>query len=307
MVATWKIKAADELSAKLAKAKTVGIVKVSKLPSDTFQQMRKSLRGKAEIKVAKISVIKKACEKANIKGLDEDLKGQIGVVMSDSDAFKLSKILRGTKTQAPAKPGSIAEKDIVIPAGDTPFKAGPIIGELQKVGIKAKIQSGKIVVTEDSPVVKKGGVISAELAGVLSRLGVKPVELGLTLQAAYEDGMVYRGDVLNIDTESVIKDIALAQAQALNLALNAEIYNKETIKYFLRKAFTNGISLAISREIVNKETIGALLAKANMQAAALSGIVSGEPAQTETPKKEEKKEETKSEEEAASGLAALFG
>jgi len=43
----------------------------------------------------------------------------------------------------------------MIPAGDTPFKPGPIIGDLQKVGIKAKIQGGKIVITDDSLVVKK--------------------------------------------------------------------------------------------------------------------------------------------------------
>jgi large subunit ribosomal protein L10 len=307
MVATWKVKASDELAEKLKKAKTVGIVKVSKLPSDTFQQMRKGLRGKAEIKVAKVSVIKRAFEKANMKGMEDYAVGQIGIVTADTGAFKLSKIMNATKTQTAAKPGSIAEADIVIPAGDTPFKAGPIIGDLQKVGIKAKIQSGKIVVTDDSPVVKKGQPISADLANVLTRLGIKPIELGLTIQTAYEDGMIYQSDVLNIDTDSVIRDFALGKAQALSIALKAEIYNKESIQYFLRNAFTDSIALAMSKEIVNKDTIEALLAKANMQVAALNAATSGEAQAHEAPKKEEKKEEAKSEEEAASGLASLFG
>jgi len=305
MVASWKLKATEELADKIAKSKTIGLVSINKLPSSQFQQMRKNLRGKAEIKVTKSSILRRACEKANVKGFEEYVTGQVGIVFSDSDAFKLSKLMKTTKTMSPLKPGSVSEKDIVVPAGDTPFKAGPIIGDLQKVGIKAKIQSGKIVVTEDSEVIKAGQVVSGDLANVLQRLGMKPVELGLTIKTAYEDGMIYQGDVLNIDSETVLASIQKAYAQSLNFALNAEVYNKDTVKFFLSKAFRDSVSLAMSKDIVNKETISGLLAKANMQVMSLEAAMSGEvpAAAAEAPKKEE----PKSEEEAASGLAALFG
>jgi len=196
----------------------------------------------------------------------------------------------------------------MIPAGDTPFKPGPIIGDLQKVGIKAKIQGGKIVITDDSLVVKKGGVISADLANVLSRLGIQPVELGLKITSAYESGMLYPGDVLDIDSEKTIADLQTAHTLSLNLAYNAGIYNKETTRLFLRKAFTEAMSLAINAEIVNKETIEMLLAKANMQMQSIAAAAAGEaPAETTAPAAEEKKEEKKSDEDAASGLASLFG
>jgi large subunit ribosomal protein L10 len=308
MVATWKVKAAEKLADRMSKSKVVGLVSVSKIPSSQLQQMRKGLEGKAEIKVAKCSIIKRACDKAKMDGLSDHVKGQVGLVFSDTDAFKLSKLMKTTKTTAPAKPGSIAEKDIIIPAGDTPFKPGPIIGDLQKVGIKAKIQGGKIVVTDDSPVVKKGGVISADLANVLARLGIQPVELGLSISAAYDKGMVYTGEILDIDTESTIAKILQAHAQSINLAYKAELYNKETIKLFLNKAFTEGMSLAINTNVVNKDTIEALLAKANMQMQSVAVQASGE-AQAAAPAAEEKKKEEgdKTEEDAASGLASLFG
>lgn len=316
MVATWKIKAAEELGKRMADSQTVGLVKISKIPSSQFQQMRKSLKGDVEIRVTKCSILRRACEKAEIEGLDAHINGQVGVILADMDAFKLAKLMKTTKTEAPAKGGSISEKDITIPAGDTPFRAGPIIGDLQKVGIKAKIQGGKIIVTDDSPVVKQGEVISSDLATVLTRLGIKPVEIGLTINTAYEAGLIYAEDVLNIDEETTLANLQNAYMSSLNLAYNASIYNKETIKLFLVKAFTESMALAVDQGIVNKETVKTLLAKANMQVLSLNSLITGEPLPqaagaseqaTEEVKEEPKEEETDSEEEAASGLASLFG
>jgi ribosomal protein L10 len=42
MVATWKLKAVDELAKRMSNSKTVGLVNVSKIPSSQLQQMRKS-------------------------------------------------------------------------------------------------------------------------------------------------------------------------------------------------------------------------------------------------------------------------
>ena len=47
-------------------------------------------------------------------------------------------------TPAPAKEGQLAPFDIVVPKGPTPFGPGPIIGELQKIGLPAAIEAGKI-------------------------------------------------------------------------------------------------------------------------------------------------------------------
>ena len=306
MVATWKLKAVDELAKRMSESKTVGLVNVSKIPSSQLQQMRKSLKGKVELKIAKSSIVRKACDKAKLGKLSEHVQGQVCVVMADTDAFKLSKLMKTTRTTAPAKPGSISEKDITIPAGDTPFKPGPIIGDLQKVGIKAKIQGGKIVITDDSPVVKTGGIISSDLANVLSRLGIQPVEIGLKINSAYESGVLYPADILNIDTEKTLVDLQAAHALSMNLAYNARIYNKETNKLFLLKAFTEAMSLAINTNVVNTETISLLLSKANMQMQSVASAASGD-APAGAPNVEEKKEEAKTEEDAASGLASLFG
>jgi len=92
----------------------------------------------------------------------------------------------------------------------------------------------------------------------------------------------------------------------MNLAYNARIYNKETNKLFLLKAFTEAMSLAINTNVVNTETISLLLSKANMQMQSVASAASGD-APAGAPHAEEKKEEAKTEEDAASGLASMFG
>jgi large subunit ribosomal protein L10 len=329
MVATWKIKEVENLAERISKSKVVGLIDINGIPSKQFQQMRKGLTGKAQIRVTRGSIMKRAFEKAKLKDFDKYVQGSMGVVFTDLDPFRLNKLMKSSKTSAPAKPGSIANKDIVVPAGDTPFKPGPIIGDLQKVGVKAKIEGGKIIVTDDSLVVSEGEVISADLANVLTRLGIEPLEIGLEINAAYEDKIIYSGDILSIDEEKIIADMQKAYQQSLNLALNAGIYNSATINLFLRQAFSDAISLAINAEIINKETIGLMLSKANMQMLSLAskipegiddelkGSVSSASAaaKAEEPKaeaKEGKKKKPKEEEKAdeggaASGMAALFG
>jgi len=343
MVAPWKPKEVNELAEKMSKSKVIGLVNIENIPARQFQRMRKSLKGKAEIRISKKNLIKRAFEKAKLKGMTEHLTGSLGVIFSDSSPFKLNKILESSKISAPPKAGSMSPKDILVPAGDTSLAPGPIIGELQNARVKAKIQGGKIVVTEDSLVAKEGDVISPEVATVLTRLGIEPIEIGLELKAAYENGIIYPADILHIDEVETLARIQTAYMNSLNLAINAGIYNQVTIPLLLSDAHQKALNLAITAEILNKETIKTILAKASAQAAALSSAVSGEPAPQpeeqakkpaekkaekpaeekaekpaeEKPKKEksaekpaeEKKEvkEEKTEEEAASGLANLLG
>ncbi len=57
--------------------------------------------------------------KNNIVDLSEHMEGQVAVIATEMNPFKLYKILEDSKTSAPAKPGAIATDDIVIPEGDT--------------------------------------------------------------------------------------------------------------------------------------------------------------------------------------------
>jgi len=295
MVATWKPKEVEELAEKMSKSRVVGIVNIEGIPSKQLQQMRKSLKNKAEIRVSKKNLITRAFEKAKLKGMTEHLNGSLGIVFSDSDPFKLNKIIESGKISAPPKAGSISPQDIVVPAGDTSLPPGPVIGDLQRADIKAKIAGGKIVVTEDSLIVKEGDVISPEVASALARLGIEPIEIGLELKAAYENGTIYTSDVLHIDEAETLGRIRAAYTNSINLAMDAGIYNKVTVPLFLSDAHQKALNLATNAEILNRETIKTILAKANAQAAALKSIIP-EPAPQPEEKAEEKPADEKVEE-----------
>ena len=103
-------------------------------------------------------------------------------------------------------------------------------------GIKASIEQGKVTIKEDSVVVKAGNVISGKTADVLSKLGIKPIELGLNLVATYENGQVFKKEVLDVDEKYYLGVLRLAASEAMNLSVNAGYVTEENIELFLRKA-----------------------------------------------------------------------
>ncbi len=93
--------------------------------------------------------------------------------------------------------------------------------------------------------------------------------------------------------------LANAHYKAINLAMNAEIANKETIKLMLAKANAQMLSLASKVPTALDDELKGALSNAPKPD-------KGE--EKKEAKKEEKKEEKKvSEDEAAAGLGALFG
>jgi large subunit ribosomal protein L10 len=327
-VAGWKKDAVKALATRMAKSKVVGIIDVHGVPAPAFQTMRTNLRANAEITMLKNTLLKIALKEAGKqkKGLEklaESVDGQCAVVTSNLNPFKLFKRLDATKTKMPAKGGEISPDDIEIRAGETPFKPGPVVGELQKAGLPAAIEQGKVVIKKDKVLVKKGDKIPREVALVLSKLEIYPITVGLNLHAAFEEGMVYKSDVLAVDETVILNQVRQAASGALNLAVFVAYPTRLSIRPLLSSAHMKALNLAVNAEIATPETIKIMLTKANAQMLALAARVpgaidedlkktlEGAPKPPEDKggegKKEEKKEEKVSEAEAAAGLSALFG
>jgi len=331
-VAPWKYKFVEEIAKLAEEYPVVGIVNINNIPAAQMQKMRRELKDEAVLIVGKNRLIKLALEKANrknLKDLANYIEGQTGIIFTKMNAFKLAKLMEKTKTKAPAKGGEVAPEDIIVHAGETPFKPGPMISEFQKVGLPAAVQKGKIVIRKDTVLVKKGEIISRDVAQVLTKLEIYPMTVGLDLRAAYEDDMVFPKEVLEVDTSQIYGDIVNAIQYAMNLSVNAAYPTKLTMPMIIGKAARDAMNLAINAGIVNKMTAEHILRRAYMEmlslASALSGgldeelenLISNRPAppsggapEKEEEKKEEEKEEEEEEnkeEEAIAGLGALFG
>ncbi|MEM4397583.1 MAG: 50S ribosomal protein L10 [Candidatus Woesearchaeota archaeon] len=273
-VSEKKKKIVSELVELINKYPIIGIVNMSNLPAKQVQGMRAKLRGKNILRMTKKTLMKHAFEQSNKKELvkfEEYMKESMpALIFSEENPFKLYAELQKTKTKAAAKAGQKAPKDIVVQAGPTPFSPGPIIGQLGKLGLKTGIEGGKIVIKQDSVVAKKGDTINAELAGVLARLGIEPMEIGLDLIAVYENGTIYTSEVLHIDEKEYANKIMTAYNEAFNLAVYIAYPTKETIKTLLGKAHNDAKALALSQGILTNETAIEIIKKAYLEMLSLS-------------------------------------
>lgn len=266
-----KAETVKKLAEKIKNSKTLMIVSIKNLPSRQFQSIKKSLRGKALVKVAKKNIMLRAIKKfgkESILPLEKQIQENCAFVISDIEGFELAGILSKEKTPASAKAGQIAPEDIEVKAGPTSLVPGPAISELGALGIQISIDEGKISIKAPKIIIKKEQVINDGAASILQKLDIHPFSVGLEPLVIYdiEKEKIYSN--IKIDSEESIENLKNAAGKALGFA--------QKIMYYC------------------KDTIGYLLAKANAQANKLEGLSpqsSDKEEKVEEPKVEDKTEE----------------
>ncbi len=244
-VSESKKKTVKEL-AELMKSKTVMVVSIKGLPSAQFQEIKKGLRAKGKILVAKKSLIDFALEHSANKILHELVKyvdADCALLFSEEDAFIISGILADSKTPAKAKAGQIPEEDLWAEAGGTDLIPGPDISALSAVGLKVKVEGGKLAIQQRMVLCKKGEKISAERVAILAKLNIVPFKIGLEPVAAYSNGKVYTG--IKINKEEFMKDFKNQYARSFAFAVNLAFPTKETLPLILGKAAAHEKAIAM--------------------------------------------------------------
>ncbi len=229
-----KIRKLQSLVELLKKSKSVMIVSIKSIPGNQFQIIKKKLRGKANIKVVKKSLGLRALKEAGLEKLSKHVHEDIALLFSELDTFELSAILSENQSPAKAKTGQEALEDIVIHAGATDLPPGPAISELSGVGLKVKIEEGKIAIQEDKVIVKKGEKISEAVANVLGKLSITPFKVGFIPEVAYQNGEIY--EEIKIDKEEALDELKSAANKAFAFAVKIGYICKETISALIRKA-----------------------------------------------------------------------
>lgn len=251
----------------------IGILNMEGLPASSLLQMKKQLRGKVELVMTRKTLIQlglKDLKLQNGEKLLEKITGMPALMFTKENPFELYKIIKKSKTPAAAKPGQIAPRDIELQAGPTPFTPGPVISEFAQLGIKAGVEAGKVAIKEPKVVVKEGEVIKPQLASMLQRLGIEPMEIGLDLVCAYEKGIIYGRSVLDVDETKFMQDLTGAMGGALNLAVEVGHFTKETVEIMLGKAHREARAVGIEGNVMAPELTEEVLAKAQRQAQAVA-------------------------------------
>jgi large subunit ribosomal protein L10 len=268
----------DALAQAILARPVTGLVGLRGVPAAALQRMRRELRGKNRpIVVAPNTAIRHALEKAGkerpeLAPLLAEVHDQTALLAADGNPFALYQEFQKTRSPTPARGGEVAPADILVPAQTTNFKPGPIVGELQHAGFPAMIEKGKVVLKRDTLIVKAGDVISREVAGMLTRLEVFPLEVGLSLRAVVEGGTFYPAQVLAVDLEAQRTDLLRAAQRALGLALELGYATPATLPHLVARAHRRALAVAVAVGYPTPETVTPLFAQAIRAAAALGKV-----------------------------------
>ena len=256
--------------------KLIGAADLTKVGSGMLQDMRKQLRGRVTIRGIKNTLMRIAMERASLEGTDDflsEIKGQNIYIFSNGNPFELAMTLHRNKVRVFAKDGDTALETLVIPSGNTGLSPGPIISKFGGLGIRTRIEAGNIWVVQDTDVAKAGDTISADLADLLTRLGIRASEMGLEIKAVYEGGIVIPREDLILDMDVYAERLARAYSGAFQVALKAVYVTPSTIVPLLSMAAQNARNVALEAAYLTPETAPELIARANSQAVNLAKAV----------------------------------
>jgi large subunit ribosomal protein L10 len=268
-----KVETVDRVAELATKYPVLAVTNLSKVRASQLMAVRKALRGHADVLVVKNTLAVRGLQKAGIKNADQllsHLTGQNALIFSTYDPFKLFLTLDKNKVFLPARAGDAAPEDIMVPAGNTSLPAGPVLSEFREAGIQTKIEGGSIWVNKDSVAAKKGAVITPKLASLFSKLNIKPIKAGLTIALAYENGLIYAGELVAIDLEKYRQSLLAGYASGRGLAIVIGYVTKETAPDILARAYREAMSLAVEAGFLTKETVPMILGRAEAEAAALT-------------------------------------
>jgi large subunit ribosomal protein L10 len=275
-----KLSEVEEITQLMKKHKMIGIASLQKVRAAQLQEFKKNLAGKVYMRVIKNTLMKRAIEnckeKTELKKLEEHLTGSNTYLFTDLNPFKLVLLLERGKVRTTAKSGDIAAFDVIVPAGNTGQPPGPIISQLNAVGLPTRIESGSVWINKDTLVVRKGEVISERLASVLSKLGIKPVEAGLSIKVAYDDGLIITQEQLLIDIDKTKRNLEKANTDAFALSVSAAYPTRENMVLLIQITYKEASALSLNAAIPTKETIADLIRKANMEMSSLNRLVKTE-------------------------------
>jgi large subunit ribosomal protein L10 len=218
------------------------IASIKSLPLRQLQIATKNFRGKAEIKVLKKSIVKRAIEESKhpgIKKLEPHIKEDIAFIFSNLEVFELSAMLGEKKSPVKAKAGQVAEADIEIEPGPTELVPGPVISELGALGLKIAIEDGKINIREKKVVVKKGEKVSDAAASILAKFDIKPFYVGLEPLIGYDKKQDKLYENIKVDKVKNLEEFKKMAGRAIAFAVSLSYACKDTIKYLLGRALSH--------------------------------------------------------------------
>jgi len=302
----------ERVTKMLDKYTKVFIVGVDNVGSKQMMQIRRALRGRAEVLMGKNTRVKKIISnflkdnKDHPIGLLSNLiNGNTGLVFTNDDLGKIREILEENRVPAPARVGAIAPNDVIVPAGPTGCDPGQT-SFFQTLQIATKISKGAIEITTPVHLLSTGDKVGNSEAVLLQKLGINPFTYGLIIQTIYDNGATFDPKVLDLSDDDLAAKFAFACNQIAAISLQIGYPTQVSVPHSVANAFRTVVSLVVGLETYSFEKADAyklFLKDPSAFASAGGGGDGGGDAPKEVV--EEKKEEV--EEIDMGGAMDMFG
>eukprot|EP00771_Trimastix_marina_P000192 gnl/Trimastix_PCT/12.p1 GENE.gnl/Trimastix_PCT/12~~gnl/Trimastix_PCT/12.p1 ORF type:complete len:325 (-),score=100.22 gnl/Trimastix_PCT/12:388-1362(-) len=283
-----------------SKIMVVGIDNVS---SNLMQKIRISLRGFGEIICGKNTLIRRGIQDLGLPGmasLVNVLKGNVALVFTNNDVSQMKEKIMENKTLGPARAGTIAPCDVIVPKGNTGLEP-TMTSFMQALNIATKISRGSVEILNDVPLINKGDKVGHSEAALLQKLSILPFYFGMTPMHVFEGGSVYPASVLDITEDELLEDFGKGIAEVAALSMAISYPNVASISHMVGDAFKNIMAVALETSYtfpLADKMQGAIAAAASAPTATATGA-----AEEEAPAAAEEEEE---EDDAVEGMGGLF-
>jgi len=283
------------------------IVGADNVGSFQMAKIRHALRGKAVLLMGKNTMIRKAIRGHldNNKALAEILpyiRGNIGFVFFKNDLQEIKKKILELRVAAPAKAGTLAPNDVIVPAGPTGMEP-TMTSFLQALNIQSKITRGQVEITNDVHLIKEGSKVGASEANLLAKLDIKPFSYGLILRTVYENGSIYEAAWTNITDDDIIEKFQRGVKNLASLSLAIHYPTVASVPHSVITGFKRVIAIGLGTEysFPKAEEAKKAMSAGPSTTTAAPAATKGAPAKEE-PKKKEPEPEPEEEEEMGLGM-----
>jgi large subunit ribosomal protein LP0 len=276
------------------------LVNVDNVGSSQMQQIRFSLRGRAEVLMGKNTLMRKVFNnylKKNpghpLENLIPMLKGNVGFVFTNGDLNDIREVVEGNKVPAPARVGAIAPVDVVIPAGPTGCDPGQT-SFFQTLSIGTKINRGQIEIVSDVLLISKGTKVGNSEAALLQKLNIRPFAYGLVIEMVYDNGSLFNPAVLDLTEDDLCAKFVTGLRNIAAISLEIGFPTLASVPHSVANAFKTLVAIAVECEnfsFAKADPYKAYLADPSAFASAAAPAAGGGAAAAAAPVEEEEEEE----------------
>jgi len=220
--------------------------------SNQMQKIRQSLRGNAEILMGKNTMVRKVLREyvennPKVEPLIGLVKNNVGFVFTNGDLAAVEKQLLHHRVGAPAKAGSIAPNDVVVPKGPTGMEPTQT-AFLQALNIASKINKGQVEIVSDVHLIKAGEKVGSSEATLLQKLNIKPFSYGLSIINIYDNGAVYDPEVLKLTDADLLAKFRTGINNVAGLSLAIGYPTLASLPHALSAAYKNVLAVVVETE-----------------------------------------------------------